>query len=239
MITFKNGASSEYIDGFCRIFGDKRDFATFVIGSAQNVIEIYEDNIFCGGACLFDISIKSEFGLKSGSYIYGAFIVENARGRGLFKKLCAYIHSYCQDEFYDFILTIPATKELFSTYKRLGFTIEVQGLNSLLGEVSITRTPKGTEYTSFDGNYQDLYRLHIANDYLIKDFDLFKKTIKDFEVKILSKDGVRGYALYSNGVRMYVSAPFVGYKPAKKALIMPITDISVPDGMLCDMLFEI
>ena len=66
MITFKNGASADYIDGFCRIFGDSKEFIHKIISVSNEVFEIYEDGTFCGGLCAIDVSIKVDNAIKTG-----------------------------------------------------------------------------------------------------------------------------------------------------------------------------
>ena len=80
--------------------------------------------------------------------------------------------------------------------------------------------------------------MHIEKDSLIKDFDLFKKSVADFEIKYIEYEGERGYALLQDKALIFASAPFADYKVAKKALVCPFTDVSV-DGVLCDILFEV
>ena len=131
MITFKNGASAEYVDGFCKIFGDSKEFVHKIISISNEVFEIYEDGVFCGGLCAIDVSIRVDNAIKSGAYIYGAFICESARGRGLFRKLCEYVHAYYCEELYDFMMTIPANASLFELYKGLGFGHYLDGVVKL------------------------------------------------------------------------------------------------------------
>ena len=239
MISFKTGASKEYIDGFCRIFGDEVSFIHKVLGCANEVFEIYENNKFAGGLCVLDVSVKSGYSIKNGAYIYGAYICESARGRGLFRQLCDHVFDYYRNEFYDFALTIPASKELFPAYERLGFTSSLGGCVSIVGDDAYALLPENTEFFDFDGDYNSLYFMHIEKDMLIKDFDLFKRSVSDFDIKYIELNGERGYALLQDRALIYASAPFVQYKTAKKALVCPFTDVDFDNKVLCDILFEV
>ncbi|MBO5375092.1 MAG: GNAT family N-acetyltransferase [Clostridia bacterium] len=239
MISFKTGASSEYINDFCRVFGDDEEFVCSVILCANEVFEIYEDNSFLGGLCVLDVSIKSGYSIKNGAYIYGAFICESARGRGLFKQLCEYVFEFYQNEFYDFALTIPASHDLFPLYERLGFKTAIEGCVSILGEACGVILPKEVTIIDFDDDFNLLYFLHIENDMLIKDFDLFKHTVADFEIKYIEFNGARGYALLKDDMIIYASGSFVEYKTSKKGLLLPFGEKICTEGALCDILFEI
>lgn len=239
MITFKNGASAEYIDGFCKIFGDSKEFVHKIISISNEVFEIYEDGVFCGGLCAIDVSIKVDNAIKSGAYIYGAFICESARGRGLFRKLCEYVHAYYCEELYDFMMTIPANASLFELYKGLGFGHYLDGVVSLCGDTTAVILPQGTEFSDFDDDFSSLYFIHIQNDNLIKTYDIFKQSVCDFDIKYISLGDKRGYALFEGDALIFASGDFVRYASAKKGLLMKITDFDTPEDMLCDILFEI
>jgi predicted acetyltransferase len=239
LITFKNGASAEYINGFCEIFGDSKEFVHKIISLSNEVFEIYEDGSFCGGLCAIDVSINIGNSIKSGAYIYGAFITEGARGRGLFRKLCEYVHSYYCDELYDFMMTVPADSSLFELYRGLGFEHSLNGVVSLCGDTTAVILPQGAEFSDFDGDYSSLYFMHIQNDSLIKTYDIFKQSVCDFDIKYITFEGKRGYALFDGDALIFASGDFVKYVSAKKGLLMKITDFTVPKGVLCDILFEI
>lgn len=238
MISFKTGASSSYINGFHNIFGDDYDFINKIIENAGNVFEIYDEGDFCGGLCVFDISLKVGFEIKSGAYIYGAFILDDKRGRGYFKLLCDHVCDFYQNEFYDFVLTIPASHALFSLYEHLGFSDKAYGVISLLGEDSELSLPEGTIFKDFDGDFSSLYFMHIENDGIIKIFDLFKSTLEDFEIKYISYNGKDGYALFDNGELIFASCDFLTYTKRLKGLIRKLTSFDVPSDFLCDVLFE-
>lgn len=239
MISIKTGASSNYINGFHEIFGDDIDFIRTVISCSNEVFEIYENELFCGGLCAIDVSIKTAYNsIKSGAYIYGAFICEHSRGKGLFKKLCDHVCEFYENQFYDFVMTVPADNSLFALYNRLGFDRELCGVVSLTGEKTEIILPANTEFYDFDGSFDTLYFMHIQNDTVIKTYDLFKKTLDGFDIKYISSEGKRGYALFSQGALAFASGSFVEYKSARKGLLKHITDFTLPD-VLCDILFEI
>ena len=239
MITFKNGASSEYIDGFCNIFGDSKEFVHKIISLSNEVFEIYEDGAFCGGLCAIDVSLNIGNSIKSGAYIYGAFICERARGRGLFRKLCEYVHAYYCEELYDFMMTIPADSSLFELYHGLGFTHQLNGVISLCGDTTAVILPQDVEFSDFDGDFGALYFMHIQNDDLIKTYDIFKQSVCDFDIKYIDFGTERGYALFDSDALVFASGKFVKNATAKKGALMKITDFEVPKSVLCDILFEI
>lgn len=238
MISFKRTASSAYIEGFHQIFGDDYEFIKKIISLSQDVFEIYENDTFCGGLCAIELSIKTDYTIKSGIYIYGAFICESARGRGLFGKLCAHVCEFYADNFYDFIFTIPANNSLFPLYEHLGFDTPLDGVISLTGEKTAVILPQGTLISDFDGNYNELYFIHIQNDMLIKTYDLFKYSVSDFDIKYLSYNGKRGYALFKDGTLVLASGEFAKSRCARKGLLKKFTDFELPQ-LLCDALFEI
>jgi hypothetical protein len=238
LISFKTGASSEYIDGFHNVFGDNYDFINKIIGVSGNVFEIYDDSAFCGGLCVFDISLKVYNEIKTGAYIYGAFILESKRGCGYFKLLLDHVSDFYANEFYDFVLTIPAKSELFSLYEHLGFTDTAYGVISVLGEETKLSLPSDTAIEAFDGDFFRLYFMHVENDGILKIFDLFKCSVEDFEIKYISHGQSEGYALFDNGKLIFASADFANYEKKKKGLIKKLTAFDVPNDFLCDVLFE-
>lgn len=238
MITFKNGASAEYINGFCEIFGDDKEFVQKIISISNEVFEIYENDTFCGGLCAIDVSIRIDNSIKSGAYIYGAFICKGARGRGLFRKLCEHVYSFYCNELYDFMLTIPASASLFELYRRLGFSHELEGVISLCGDTTAVILPQGATFSDFDEDFTALYFLHIQNDNIIKTYDIFKQSVCDFDIKYIDFEGKRGYALFDGDALIFASGDFVRNVTAKKGLLMKITDFEIPN-LLCDILFEI
>ena len=238
MISFKKSASSEYIEGFHRIFGDDYEYIKKIICLSQDVFEIYEDDSFCGGLCTLEFNVKNDYTIKSGVYIYGAFICENARGRGLFSKLISHVCEYYSSNFYDFVFTVPANASLFSLYEHLGFKDNLYGVVSLTDEKSEIILPQDTVFSDFDGNYNDLYFIHIQNDALLKTYDVFKQSVCDFDIKYLDCNGKRGYALYNDGSLIFASGEFVRNKCVKKGLLMKLVEFDTP-SFLCDIIFEI
>ena len=240
MITFKMGASSNYIKGYCKVFGDSEEFLRTVISRCTTVIEIYDDEVFCGGACLLEVSTTSDSSMSVGSYIYGAFICEEMRGRGYFRALCTEIYKLSY-ETYDFILVIPATEELFPVYEKFGFTIPVKGCIPITTPLRPKpKLPPDIHFRDFDGNYDTLYFMHICSNEITKDFNLFISTVEDFDIKYIYHGDEKGYALFNNGRLVYICASFAKYKLEKKGLIMPITsEFSASENLTCDILFEV
>ena len=113
------------------------------------------------------------------------------------------------------------------------------GCVSIVGDDAYALLPENTEFFDFDGDYNSLYFMHIEKDMLIKDFDLFKRSVSDFDIKYIELNGERGYALLQDRALIYASAPFVQYKTAKKALVCPFTDVDFDNKVLCDILFEV
>lgn len=239
MISIKTGASQNYIDGFHRVFSDDFDFIHSVLSCANEVFEIYDENRFIGGLCTIDLSIKTAYNsIKTGAYIYGAFICESERGKGYFKKLCDHVCEFYSEQFYDFVMTVPGNASLFSLYRRLGFDSTLYGTVSLTGDKTEIILPEDTAFYDFDGSFDSLYFTHIKNDGIIKTYDLFKHTLDGFEIKHIELNGKKGYALLSDGKLIFASAPFASYKTAEKGLLKKLTDFELPN-VLCDILFEI
>ncbi|MBQ8739224.1 MAG: hypothetical protein IJZ04_06975 [Clostridia bacterium] len=240
MISVRQGVTDNYRNGFFSVFGDGYDFIDKITGTASEIFEIYDGERFCGGLCIFDVSLKHGYSIKSGAYIYGAFILPSERGRGLFKHLIGYVREFYENEFYDFLLTIPAEASLFSLYEGLGFTATASGVISLLGDETSIILPQGASLEDFDGDFKSLYFIHIESDTLVKTFDIFKASVDDFEIKYLTQAEKRiGYALFDGDILVYASGKGVLYSGAKKGLLMPLTDFDCPNCLLCDILFEI
>ncbi len=240
MISVRQGVTDDYKNGFFSVFGDDYDFIDKITGIASEIFEIYDNEKFCGGLCVFDVSFKHGYSIKSGAYIYGAFIVPSERGRGLFKRLMDHVREFYENEFYDFLLTIPADASLFPLYEGLGFTTTISGVISLLGDETSIILPQGASLEDFDGDFKALYFIHIESDTLVKTFDIFKASVDGFEIKYLTQAGARlGYTLFDGDILIYASGKGVLYNGAKKGLLMPLTDFDCPKGLLCDILFEI
>lgn len=239
MISVKRGASSNYREGFHTVFGDSYEFIDSILPYASEIFELYDEDIFCGGLCTFDATVKMGYSIRSGAYIYGAFICESARKKGLFKLLCDRVCEFYRNEFYDFVFTVPASRELFGLYEHLGFSLPLYGVIPLTDDSSAIILPQGVTFEDFDNDFKRLYSLHIKNDTLIKAYDFFKRSVSDFNIKYVKHGNETGYALFNDGMLLYASGAFVRFSGAKKGLLMPLTDFEPPKGLLCDILFEI
>ncbi|MBO5212107.1 MAG: GNAT family N-acetyltransferase [Clostridia bacterium] len=235
MITFKIGKNPLYEKLYFEVFGDREEFISQICDTST-VVSVYDGDAFCGGACLFDVSVNG----FSGAYLYAVCVNTNMRGKGYASALINYIKEYCVKGGYSFILTVPAEKGLFSYYKRLGFTNICYGAISLTGESTQIITPCDVYFEDFDGDFQRLYGLHLENDTIIKPFTVFKLSLDGLNVKYAFSDTASGYCVFKGEECVFASISGTAYKACEKALVM-ITDENFvfPNGTLCDLLFEI
>ncbi|MBQ8164136.1 MAG: GNAT family N-acetyltransferase [Clostridia bacterium] len=235
MISFKIGKNPLYEKLYFDVFGDDADFISQICDTSK-VFSIYDDGIFCGGLCLFDVSVNG----FSGAYLYAICVDKNMRGRGYAKALISYTKEYCESNAYSFIITVPAEKSLFSYYKASGFSHIGYGIISITGENTLFSPPCDVYFKDFDRDFDKLYSLHLANDTLIKPFDMFKLSLDGFDIKYAFSHTSSGYLLTKDKQSVYLSLDGTCYKACEKALIMIIDENFVfPNSALCDVLFEI
>ncbi len=102
------------------IFGDSEEFAQFAVNiCSPNEIYLVKDNenIAAMAVCGIDVFAYG----KKGFYIYGVATLPEYRNKGYAKNLIAHICDLKFKSGYDFSLTQPANKGLFSFYEKLGF----------------------------------------------------------------------------------------------------------------------
>ena len=222
---------SSYRELFHKEFKDTYDFIDGILEVCDKVFEIYDGSLFIGGFCTFNVSIENHLG----AYIYGVVIDEKYRGRGYFRKLLDEAKRFYASKGYDFLITVPADKDLFEMYKKLGFSEILQGAISILGKEREILVPENKEFYPFDGDFERLYSLHKKNDILIKERGFFEKSVSDFEIKYTDD----GYALFDNGNLIYLSCSGEKNEKSPKATLMFLKEFEVPKNILCDILLEI
>jgi|GEM_PF-2470125 len=171
-----------------------------------------------GGAvsfmCLIPIKMCADGVTYTGSYIYAACVRESERGRGIFRIFSDMAADYVKNDLReDFAFLVPSSLSLFSMYRKLGFTLEADGLLPLCHGLppsvddalfaNLRRKP-------FDGDVRRLYDFYLKSDEkrkLIFDFGLYAASLRDHiaagGVEYLCNYGkndendICGYVIYS------------------------------------------
>lgn len=131
---------SEYRGLFESVFGSPEyfDFFTELSRNDGYLISAREKSgALAGMLFLYPCMLKNKDSCALGYYMYSVCVAENARGHGIFRRMCAYADSVAQEHTRgeSFIALIPADTALFETYKRMGYDIPILG-----------KIPVGTDY---------------------------------------------------------------------------------------------
>ena len=101
------GDTDEFLDGFfSRVFSDNRCRCVTVDGKVA--------------AALY--WLECEYCEKKVAYLYAIATLKEYRGRGLCSALMRDTHSYLTIQGYALAMLVPANKELFSFYEKLGYS---------------------------------------------------------------------------------------------------------------------
>ena len=139
----------------------------------------YSSKIVESGSSTFERSDNIKKG-HNGRYLYGVATIEQARGRGLSRKLVKHISGHYTAAGEDFIITRPAEESLFPFYKAQGFSIPLYRRETTLSlkqlkqsagynipdnislPINIDYRPDDTSQTNRGNNPDDAS--HISND---------------------------------------------------------------------------
>ncbi len=229
-----------YAELFHNTFGDSYEFINKIISVSDKVFEFKKNGETVSGVCTFEVDIKYGGSLLKGAYIYGAATDKEYRNCGYFSKICREVYDFYASRGFDFLMTVPASKELFSLYEHMGFDTRANGVISLCSDKTSVILPEECKFFEFDGDFDRLYSLHLENDILIKSKEVFIVSVSDLEIKYIRNRNNCGYALFDGGKMAFASLSGTKYESAEKACFRFIGEKkTLPDGLLCDVLFEI
>ncbi len=229
-----------YAELFHDTFGDSYEFIDKIISVSDKVFELKKDEKTVSGACTFVFGIKYGGSFLKGAYIYGAATDKEHRNCGYFSKICREVYDFYASKGFDFLMTVPASKELFSLYGHMGFDTRANGVISLCSDKTSVILPEECEFFEFDGDFDRLYSLHLENDILIKSKEVFTASVSELGIKYIRNKNDFGYALFDGGKMIFASLFGTRYESAEKACFRFIGEKkALPDGLLCDVVFEI
>jgi hypothetical protein len=154
------------------VFGDDESFITAFYRSFPtrgNIFTAYDGDKLCGIVNRVPIN----YGGITGAYIYAAATDVHFRGRGIFRTLLT-----AAEKDMPFIMLIPAEKNLFAMYRKLGYNNTAHNIFPLEAEI---KSYRGLD--KFDGDWAKLYDIYLkclTDDEFIKPFGIFKLAFDGF-----------------------------------------------------------
>ena len=123
------------------------------------------ENSCCAGMlCTFTVSLNG----ARGAYIYAVCTRRRYRGMGVMRTLLTAVLGILRSRGMSFAFLVPARREYFPMYEKLGFDVCVPGLSGTPGCGGV-RTAVGIEDfaalrpTAFDGDFDRLYSLYLSS----------------------------------------------------------------------------
>ena len=116
---------AEYVDFFTSLSRDDG----YLVSAAEN------DGRLAGMLFLLPCMLKNKEYSALGYYMYSVCVSPELRGRGIFRRMCAYADGVAKAHGGKFVALIPADTKLYETYVRLGYDIPLPG-----------RVPTGEDY---------------------------------------------------------------------------------------------
>ena len=142
------------------------------------------ENSCCAGMlCTFDVSLKG----ARGAYIYAVCTRRRYRGMGVMRTLLTAVLGILRSRGMSFAFLVPARREYFPMYEKLGFDVCVPGLSGTPGCGGV-RTAVGHEEfdalrpTAFDGDFDRLYSLYLSSPQAspMKGKALFRLSLEEY-----------------------------------------------------------
>lgn len=142
-----------------------------------------EDSHCAGMLCTFDVSLKG----ARGAYIYAVCTRRRYRGMGVMRTLLTAVLGILRSRGMSFAFLVPARREYFPMYEKLGFDVCVPGLSGTPGCGGV-RTAVGQEEfdalcpTAFDGDFDRLYSLYLSSPQVspMKGKALFRLSLEEY-----------------------------------------------------------
>ena len=142
------------------------------------------ENSHCAGMlCTFDVSLNG----ARGAYIYAVCTRRRYRGMGVMRTLLTAVLGILRSRGMSFAFLVPARREYFPMYEKLGFDVCVPGLSGTPGCGGV-RTAVGHEDfaalrpTAFDGDFDRLYSLYLSSPQVspTKGKALFRLSLEEY-----------------------------------------------------------
>lgn len=142
------------------------------------------ENSCCAGMlCTFDVSLKG----ARGAYIYAVCTRRRYRGMGVMRTLLTAVLGILRSRGMSFAFLVPARREYFPMYEKLGFDVCVPGLSGTPGCGGV-RTAVGHEEfdalrpTAFDGDFDRLFSLYLSSPQAspMKGKALFRLSLEEY-----------------------------------------------------------
>ena len=142
------------------------------------------ENSHCAGMlCTFTVSLNG----ARGAYIYAVCTRRRYRGMGVMRTLLTAVLGILRSRGMSFAFLVPARREYFPMYEKLGFDVCVPGLSGTPGCGGV-RTAVGIEDfaalrpTAFDGDFDRLYSLYLSSPQVspTKGKALFRLSLEEY-----------------------------------------------------------
>ena len=142
------------------------------------------ENSHCAGMlCTFTVSLNG----ARGAYIYAVCTRRRYRGMGVMRTLLTAVLGILRSRGMSFAFLVPARREYFPMYEKLGFDVCVPGLSGTPGCGGV-RTAVGQEEfdalcpTAFDGDFDRLYSLYLSSPQVspMKGKALFRLSLEEY-----------------------------------------------------------
>ena len=142
-----------------------------------------EDSHCAGMLCTFTVSLNG----ARGAYIYAVCTRRRYRGMGVMRALITAVLGILRSRGMSFAFRVPARREYFPMYEKLGFDVCVPGLSGTPGCGGV-RTAVGIEDfaalrpTAFDGDFDRLYSLYLSSPQVspTKGKALFRLSLEEY-----------------------------------------------------------
>lgn len=162
MLTTYNENKTELKELFKEIFHESDSFTDIIFEkklSKSDIFTIKENGKILAFAYGIPCFYKTDDTLKNCIYIYGVGVRKEYRGKGYAKKIMDNISDFYKDKSIDFLYLVPATKELFFMYEKMGFDTVI----SLTSREYDLSTLKSVEYEVKDGDLKEDYKNFVKN----------------------------------------------------------------------------
>lgn len=142
------------------------------------------ENSHCAGMlCTFDVSLNG----ARGAYIYAVCTRRRYRGMGVMRALITAVLGILRSRGMSFAFLVPARREYFPMYEKLGFDVCVPGLSGTPGCGGVRTTVGHEEFdalrpTAFDGDFDRLYSLYLSSPQAspMKGKALFRLSLEEY-----------------------------------------------------------
>ena len=183
------------IEGQCAVFGDSYTFYDdfYIWAGSKCILAAFDGETPVGAVSFPEITYPEKDRTVRGGYIFAAWVIPDYRKKGIFSRLMEKAEQIMLERGYEFAFVVPAEKELFSLYEKLGYTQSVGCGFPYSAPREILR-----EYNPTDDIYM-LWKVYSrVHGTFAKDMEFFNHTMQVMEAEgkyfAISK---RGYIVYT------------------------------------------